>query len=399
MRNRVLLTTGIAAVMAFSWMIFAGVPQAEVKSRAYAGHENDRDVQNFVRRYPETAGTRLDDCQTCHRGGVPGTDTAREFSPCGYCHLIQYPNSRYKTGVPKSYQDTLNGYGMAYKKAGRSLEAVAAIAQVDSDGDKYSNADEIAALRYPGDPASKPGQPFAPTVTLGPDDVKRLKRHTQFMLLNTTTEPYDDYARYSGVRMRDLLEAARVNLDGAVGITVFAPDGYSTNFSLEDIGRPFPKGYFYRAPDPLVDKEKGFVRYPASLPAIADGGVIPDEPWLLVALEKDGKPLEVARYEKGTGRLVGEGPYRLVKPLRDLAAGDPARPGRPDRSARSKIFGDGWDYNKEIDHNAGACVRGVTVIRINPMPEGVEEYDWKNGWPLVEKRQIVIFGHGIKPGQ
>jgi hypothetical protein len=40
-------------------------------------------------------------------------------------------------------------------------------------------------------------------------------------------------------------------------------------------------------------------------------------------------------------------------------------------------------------------VRGATVIRINPMPAGFEEYDWKNGWPLVANRQIVIFGRGV----
>jgi hypothetical protein len=32
------------------------------------------------------------------------------------------------------------------------------------------------------------------------------------------------------------------------------------------------------------------------------------------------------------------------------------------------------------------------------MPAGFEEYDWKNGWPLVGAKQIVIFGRGI-PGK
>jgi hypothetical protein len=30
------------------------------------------------------------------------------------------------------------------------------------------------------------------------------------------------------------------------------------------------------------------------------------------------------------------------------------------------------------------------------MPEGFEEYDWKNGWPLVGDRKIVIYGYGIR---
>jgi len=119
----------IAPVIAWGlgWMVFAGLSQERIQSRAYAGHENDRDIQNFIRQYPKAAGTRLDDCQTCHRSGVTGTDTEREYSPCGYCHLLQYPNPRYKTGFPKNYEETLNAYGLAYKRAGRTPEALAAL--------------------------------------------------------------------------------------------------------------------------------------------------------------------------------------------------------------------------------------------------------------------------------
>ena len=49
-----------------------------------------------------------------------------------------------------------------------------------------------------------------------------------------------------------------------------------------------------------------------------------------------------------------------------------------------------------IDHNAGACVRGACVLRVNPLPAGVEEYDWKNGWPLIADRTIMIYGHGVR---
>jgi hypothetical protein len=30
------------------------------------------------------------------------------------------------------------------------------------------------------------------------------------------------------------------------------------------------------------------------------------------------------------------------------------------------------------------------------MPSGFEEYDWKNGWPLIRDRKIVVFGRGLK---
>jgi len=30
------------------------------------------------------------------------------------------------------------------------------------------------------------------------------------------------------------------------------------------------------------------------------------------------------------------------------------------------------------------------------MPAGFEEYDWKNGWPLIADRAVVVYGHGVK---
>jgi hypothetical protein len=218
--------TVIAATLAVCGCTQTSEPlQEEIQSRAYVGHENDRDIRNFILHYPEAAATRLDDCQTCHRGGVAGTDTEREYSPCGYCHLLEFPNAKYETGVPKSFEDTLNAYGINYKQKGWSEKALGDIAELDSDGDGFSNDEEIAETRYPGNALSKPGQPMAPTVTLDWGQIDSLPQHTQFMLMNTTQEPFDDYTSYSGVRIRDILDAAEVNLAGVSGITVFAPDG------------------------------------------------------------------------------------------------------------------------------------------------------------------------------
>jgi hypothetical protein len=374
----------------------AAVAQKAVSSRGYVGHENDTDIGNFVAQYPAVVGTRLDDCQTCHRAGVKGTDTEREFSPCGYCHLLLYPNPRYKTGVPRDYEGTLNAYGLAYENAGRTQEALAEIAPLDSDGDGFANGEEIAVLRYPGDPASRPGQPLAPFVSLSREDIRKLPAVRQFLLMNTTKEPTDDYVTYTGVRIADLLARAGVDLKGAEGITVFAPDGYSIDVTIDDIVQPFPRGYFYGGPASFKGTEKAFVKYPESIPpAVSDEREIPQAPWLLLAYEREGRPLDVSSYEKGTGKLAGEGPYRLIKPQRDLL-GDPSKPGRPDRSQKAKAYGDGWDFNPRIDHNSGFCVRAACVIRVNPAPPGYEEYDWKNGWPLIAEGRIVIFGGGVR---
>jgi hypothetical protein len=395
MPNKPRLLTILAAAMALGLALVAAVPQKAASSRAYVGHENDMDINNFIRQYPKAAGTRLDDCQTCHRAGVMGTDTEREYSPCGYCHLLQYPNPKYHTGVPADYEATLNSYGLAYENAGRTIEALAEIAKLDSDGDGFTNDAEIADLRYPGDPASRPGQPLVPFVSLSWDAIRKLPAVKQFMLMNTAKEPTDDYVTYTGVKILDLLAAAGVNLKGVEGITVFAPDGYSIDLTIDDVTRPFPRDHFYAGPAALKNTDRAFVKYPELIPpGVSDGREIPQVPWLLLAFEREGKPLDIASYEKGTGKLAGEGPFRLVKPQRDLM-GDPSKPGRPDRSLKAKTYGDGWDFNPKIDHNAGACVRGACVIRVNPVPRGFEEYDWKNGWPLITDRRIVIYGRGV----
>ncbi len=371
-------------------------PAQAVPSRAYVGHETDADMRGFIQAHNNAAGTRLDDCQTCHRGGIPGTDTEREVSPCSYCHLIDYPIPRYRTGVPATYAETLNPYGLDYRQSGRKFEAFAAIAGRDSDGDGHTNAAEIADLRNPGDPASHPGLPLAPFVTLDWEDITALPKHSQFILMNKTRQFLDQYVTYSGPKLSDVLASAGVDLDGALGITVFAPDGYSIDLGIEDLMNPYPRGVFYESPLRIEDSDKALLKEPEAAPrGLEEGAEIPGTPWLLLATEREGRPLEMSAYETGSGQLVGEGPFRLIRPQRDLL-GDPARPGRPDRSVNAESFGDGWDYLDSIDHNAGWSVRGACVIRINPMPSGYEEYDWKNGWSLIGERTLVIFGRGVE---
>jgi hypothetical protein len=392
-----LLTIPLAAavIVALKWGVFSEPAQEAVSSRAYVGHETDADMKGFIRAYITAAGTRLDDCQTCHRGGDPGTDTEREVSPCSYCHLIDFPNPRYKTGVPETYADTLNPYGLDYKTSGRAFSSFAAIARRDSDGDGYPNATEVADLRNPGDPASRPGLPIVPTVTLGWGDIVKLPSQSQFMLMNKTRQFLDEYVTYTGPKVLDVLAAAGVGLEGAAGITVFAPDGYSIDLGIEEVLTPYPRGIYYDFPLRFGDPKTALLDAPDSVPeGLGNGSEIPGTPWLILALEREGRPLDVSAYEKGTGQLVGEGPFRLVRPVRDLL-GDPDRPGRPDRSVNAERFGDGWDYSDRIDHNAGFSVRGACVIRVNPVPSGYEEYDWKNGWSLIGEKKIVVFGHGV----
>jgi len=372
--------------------------QAAVRSSlSYRGHENDRDSDNFVRAYPSARGTRLDDCQTCHRGGTvtyAGGHTAA-INPCAYCHLLPFPDGKITSGAPAGYAETLNSYGLAYQHAGRDVAALKKIAGDDVDADGYDNAAEIAALRYPGDASSTPAQEVIPIRTFEWQDIQALVRHEQFMLMNAHRQ-VDVYVHWRGARVLDVLAQAGVPLTEETTITCFAPDGYATDFTYEQIARPHPPGLYYPGLDAasFADPEQGIVEYPPADQVQAGlesaGDVIPGDPWLLVGWARNGSELDVSCLDAASGRLKGEGPYRLVVPQRV--------PGPPDRSINfsPSKYQDGHDFDGRQDYNAGLCVRGLVAIRVNPMPPGYEEFDWKNGgYALADQRRLILYGAGV----
>ena len=385
-----IVTTLVAIVISCG-----GSSEDVVSSQAYRGHENDGDIHAFVNAYPDTVGTRLDDCQTCHRGAEVESDTGKisALNPCLYCHLIPYPDEGLVSGAPIAYADTLNPYGLAYKTAGRSQDALEDIAGDDSDGDTFANDAEIDALRYPGDADSKPGQPTVPLITYEWADIAALDYHEQFLLLNSHKQEFDNYASYGGVKVKTLLEAAGADLANATGVTFIAPDGYMVDLDIALVNSAFPAGLFYANLDPgsFADAGQGFVEYPAVMPeGLTDGGAIPGEQWLLLGYKRDGADLATAFLDPVSGKLEEEGAYRNIVPQEV--------PGSPDRGSNysPSDYADGFDYDDAKDHNAGRCVRGIVAIRVNPMPEGYEEFDWKNGgFSLIEKRQLIVYGAGI----
>jgi hypothetical protein len=391
----------LTIIVTFAVTLAAGCSSSsdpdEVSSRAYQGHESDLDANNFVSVYPETIGTRLDDCHTCHKGATFTYGEAEDpdsvyVNSCDYCHLITHPVETFFEDLPESYADTLNPYGADYLAAGRNKKALRAIEGDDSDGDTFGNADEIADLKYPGDPDSKPGQDVAPRVTLTLDDIKAMDTHEQFLLANSHKQEYDDYASYAGVKLADLVEAAGVDLsdEALEGITVVAPDGYMKTFAIEDVTRQYPAGLYYAGLDDL-GAECSFVTYPDTLPeGLTDGGEIPGAQYMLIAFEHNGTDMQPVNLDASSGRINGEGPFRLIVPQ--------STPGAPDRGSRFSptTCEDGYDYDDLKDHNAGAMVRGVTAVRVDPLPEGFEDFDHKNdGWPLVYQDSIIVYGHGV----
>ncbi len=371
-----------------------------VSSRAYKGHENDFDVHYFVNAYPNTVGTRLDDCQTCHTGGtftLDASPTPRtySFNACDYCHMIVHPHDPYNEPKPTTYADTLNPFGAAYMAGGRHPGVFAAIAGEDSDGDGFTNEEEIAALRYPGDPNSVPGQELAPNHTFTFDTLSALPRHEQFLLANSRKQEFDNYASYAGVKIVDLLTELGVDVHDPVfeGLTVIAHDGYMKNFSADEVRVQFPNSMYYAGLGTTgLGAECGFVSYPDVIPAgLTDGGEIPDEQWLTLAYERDGLEIDTSNLDPTDGRINGEGPFRIVVPQ--------AEPGMPDRGLNYSptTCGDGHDFDDALDHNAGSMVRGVIAIRVNPLPAGYEDFDYANGgWAYIDSKELLVYGFGVE---
>jgi hypothetical protein len=368
-----------------------------VSSRSYKGHESDVDITHFVNVYRNTVGSRLDDCQTCHTGGSftsASNSRVTTKNPCDFCHLIQHPQNGYVEPMPTTYRQTLNPYGVAYMDGGRSRQALQAIASQDSDGDGSTNEVEIADLKYPGDSASKPGQQTIPLRMFTLSQLKALTQHEQFLLANTSRQQFDFYATYAGVKVRDLLVAAGVNPDdpGITGLTVVAPDGFLQDVDMSAVNAAFPQGLFHGGLDTATLGDTcGFVQYPSPLPeGLTSGAAIPGAPWLQLAHERDGLALDPVSLDVTVGKIDGEGPYRLVVPQAD--------PGPPDRGAQHSptTCGDTYDYDQSKDHNAGAMVRGVVAIRVNPLPEGYEDFDYRNGgWAFVEGVSVAVYGRGV----
>ena len=87
--------------------------------------------------------------------GTNGTDRGSTMGSCITCHV----NPDGKGGI--------NSYGNHYKSYGRNFAAIEAL---DSDGDGFSNIDEISADTWPGNAGSRPAPPTSPPLAdAGPD--------------------------------------------------------------------------------------------------------------------------------------------------------------------------------------------------------------------------------------
>jgi len=354
-------------------------------------HMGEIDSGIFLTVYPEKAGTKLDNCNTCHSGGsyVNTSNKTVTLGSCQWCH--------YKYGYDASgnIDETLNAYGKAYKSAGRSTAGVIAIEKDDSDGDGYTNKAEIAANRYPGDANDTPAKVAAPYRVYTRQQLEKMPQHTQFMLMNTHKSD-DFYAEYTGVPLENLLR--KILLPSATNIIAYSPDGFSQYHPLTPDPDPifyhifgrYPAAQFYY--DVQADKalnKDGWCDY--SAPSVAGryhGQPINNPQGLktILAIKRDGQYLTPGKLTP-QNKLDGEGPFRVVPPQKI--------PGPPDQKSSSKVQNVIWPFNNDADHSAGFSARTVTIIKVAPLPAGTTEPDLlEAGWPYADDQnpRIMIYG-------
>jgi hypothetical protein len=380
------------AVILVGWSIAAGIASAAYQ---HAG-DADKDPSYFLNVYPDKAGTKLDNCATCHTGGtvVNGTKTTT-YGSCQWCH---YEYGYAGTG---NIDATLNQFGRDYRNSGRNEAALKSIDLLDSDGDGYLNGDEIGAIRYPGDPNDDPTKVVAPFRIFTKEQLMAMPQHSQFMLMNTTKSG-DYYAEYSGVVMEDLLNKAGIS-PAATKITVYAPDGFAQGHPMDDSAEntdsayaPFVKGkypaaaYFYtEEADKAMNPDYGWCDYTSPGNADRENGeqiFVGHGLRLLLALRADGKEL-VPGGLGSDNKLTkdSEGPFRVVTPQKFVGPPDQAS-----TAVRQDVI---WPYDTNSDHNAGFSSKCTTIVKVEPLPAGTTDINvLEAGWTYIDQGKIVLYG-------
>ncbi len=362
-------------------------------------HEGERDSGNFLEVYYDKAGSKLDHCGLCHSGGSYTNSSGQSVTmgSCQWCHYVT-DYGRQNSNIDQ----TMNSYGKAYKDNGRSAAAISRIDLFDSDGDNSINRDEILANSFPGNEKDTPFLTMAPSKVYSKAQLEELPQHTQFMLMNTSRSG-DFYAEYSGVPLKALLDDAGI-LPSATGITVFAPDGWSQYHPLyydekpemyhvygnvpgQDYQYP-PATYSYvLEADSVLNRGTGWCDYTApSCVGRNNGDSIYVQNGLkaILAMKREGVELD-SGILTDDNKLDGEGPYRIVVPQKFVSP--------PDQSSKSDKQNVEWPYTYDWDHNAGAATRSVTIIRVEPLPEGTTDIDiLEAGWNYIDNNQIIIYG-------
>ncbi len=356
-------------------------------------HEGEEDADKFLSVYPDKAGTKLDHCALCHTGGsyVNSKGKTVSLGSCQWCHYT------YKYDGSGNILETMNSYGQDYHDNGKNAAAVTAIENMDSDNDEFTNIEEIRANRFPGNANDDPSKTIAPYRIYNRHQLEAMQQHTQFLLMNTSRSG-DFYAEYTGIPLEDLLTDAGMS-DEASGITVFSPDGWAQYHPLQDdplqpefyhIFGTYPESEYYydtQADIAINPAPAGWCDYSApSCTGRSNGGAIgnPSGNKVILAYRREGALLDTGVLT-AENKLDGEGPFRVVPPQKD--------PYAPDQSSTAANQNVVWPYANDWDHNAGASTRTVTMIKVEPLPEGTTDIDiLEAGWTYVDQEKVIIYG-------
>jgi hypothetical protein len=352
---------------------------------AYKGHADDRDVNAILSAYPSLKGGPADSCATCHVGGrvkriSPG-DGMRDENHCDDCHAAFVRDK-------KDVRETLNRFGRAYLDAGRNAAAVTTLAAKDSDGDGASNEAELKAGTNPGDASSSPSRPGAPSRTIAVAALKALAPAVdQVVFLNSTkSRSGDTYSDFRGLVLADVLRAVGL-LDTAESVDLLSVDGYERTFTLVELRAAWAQGVPVTGLGRAELGACGWVTYASR--RLEAGKPLPPAK-ILLAFEENGQPLEKARIDPDTGRILGKGPLRVVVP--QLVVAPPDLPLTADPSCSPKVTAE-YRFHEEYDHNAGASQSAVVAIRVKPLPRGTRDIDWQTAAArLLANEEVVIFG-------
>lgn len=341
---------------------------------AYKAHRNGVDSAIFLQAYPQAKDGKLDNCFLCHTGG----ETEEKYlNECDYCHTVY----GYKAPHPEgSLGKTLNSFGLAYLNAGRSATAFSVIAGLDADGDGFSNEEEIISGHLPGEKFDSPTVHTAPAIIYNRDKLGRLPRTSQFMVQDTAKFG-DYYARYTGVKIWDLLMDAGI-LETATDITVYSVSGYSRNYSIFEIRQEYSQGVF--------QSNYPWIKCPTPAP-YREGQQIPNKIFYLLAFERDGYPLLEGKMKadsNGNYHMYGEGPYRFIAPS--------LQPIVPDRSAWSLDRDDPpYPFNpgRPVPKNGDYCIKSIVAIQVNTAENKYYQFNWSDRqYQMVEAGELVVYG-------
>lgn len=121
----------LAIILAGMWVLMGVV---YLLSQTEAVQATSGELSLATTRYPGINGTRIDSCSLCHTSSIP----------------------------------SLNSYGSDYASNGRNSAALGVIENQDSDGDGFTNIQELTALTFPGNAADPPVVAATPTNTSPP---------------------------------------------------------------------------------------------------------------------------------------------------------------------------------------------------------------------------------------